>query len=179
MSVTARVSDRNLKLAMTLSCGALAALCVSLGIRFFGHPPGLQVDPLAGLLGTKVPRFEISGLDLGEVSSDSMGGDPYVLYFTSTDCDACDSAYPILKNTNSKIPLLIVGIGSRANLGKVIKAHGITAVVGYDSTRALLRSMGIFGVPSALLVDEAGVIHQAATGPENILRMFSSFDVDK
>ena len=80
---------------------------------------------------------------------------------------------------NSKIPLLIVGIGSRANLEKVIKAHGITAVVGYDSTRASLRSMGIFGVPSALLVDEAGVIHQAATGPENIFRMFSSFDVDQ
>ena len=103
MSVTARVSDRNLKLAMTLTCGALAALCVSLGVRFFGHPPGLQVDPLADLLGTRVPRFEISGLDSGNVSTDSMGGDPYVLYFTSTDCDACDSAYPILKNIKSKI----------------------------------------------------------------------------
>ena len=179
MSVTARESDRNLKLAMTLACGALAALCVSLGVRFFGHPPGLQVDPLANLLGTRVPRFEISGLDSGNVSTDSMGGDPYVLYFTSTDCDACDSAYPILKNTKSKIPLLIVGIGSRANLGKAIDAHGVTAVVGYDSTRATLRSLGIYGVPSAVLVDEAGVIRQAATGPASISRMFSSFNVDK
>lgn len=179
MSVTARVSDRNLKLAMTLTCGALAALCVSLGVRLFGHPPGLQVDPLADLLGTKVPRFEISGLDLGEVSPDSMGGDPYVLYFTSTDCDACDSTYPILKNASSKIPLLIVGIGSRVSLRKVIDAHGITAAVGYDSTRATLRSLEIYGVPSAMLVDEAGVIRQAATGPENISRMFSSFSVAK
>ncbi|MCE2441186.1 MAG: TlpA family protein disulfide reductase [Candidatus Latescibacteria bacterium] len=179
MNPIAKIDDGNLKMVMTVTCGALAALCVSLGVRFFGHPPGLRVDPLGGLLGTEVPHFEISGLDFGEVSPDSMGGDPYILYFTSTDCDACDSAYPILQNADSKIPLLIVGIGSRANLRKVIKAHGITAVVGYDSTRAALRSLGIYGVPSALFVDEAGIFRQAATGPENIFRMFSSFNVDK
>ncbi len=178
MSPLAKVNEGNLKMAMTLTCGILAALCVSLGVRFFGHPPGLRVDPLDGLVGKEVPHFEISGLDFGNVSPDSMRGDTYVLYFTSTDCDACDSVYPILQNADSKIPLLIVGIGSRANLGKVIEAHGITAVVGYDSTRASLRSMGIFGVPSALLVDEAGVILKATTGPGNIFRMFSSFNVD-
>lgn len=179
MSPIGKINEGNLKLAMTLTCGVLVALCVSLGVRSFGHPPGLRVDPLDGLVGREVPHFEISGLDFDNVSPDSMSGDAYVLYFTSTDCDACDSAYPILRNADSKIPLLIVGIGSRANLEKAIKTHGINAVVGYDSTRAALRSMGIFGVPSALLVDQAGIIHQAATGPENILRMFSSFNVDR
>ena len=179
MSPIAKINDGNLKMAMTLTCGALAALCVSLGVRLAGHPPGLRVDPLVGLVGTNVPHFEIGGFDSGEVSPDSMGCDPYVLYFTSTDCDACDSAYPSLRNVSSNIPVLIVGIGSRANLENVINAHGITAIVGYDSTRAALRSLGIYGVPSALLVDEAGIIRQAATGPQNILRMFSWFSIVK
>ena len=179
MDPDAKTNNRHLRLIMTLTCGCLAALCVSLGVRSFGDPPGLRVEPLGGLLGTAVPHFEISGLDFGEVSPALMGGDSYVLYFTSTDCNACDSAYPNLRNAASNIPVLIVGIGSRANLGKEIQAHGITAIVGYDSTRAALRSMDIGVVPSALLIDEAGIIRQAATGPDNISRMFSSFSVPR
>lgn len=178
MDPDAKSNNRYLRLIMTLTCGCLAALCVSLGVRSFGHPPGLRVNALSDLLGTQVPRFEISGLENGKVSPEMIGEVPYILYFAASDCQACESTYPSLRRVASRIPVFIVGIGARATLRKLITANDIPAVVGYDSTRAVSRKFRIRSVPSALFVDDGGIIRQAATGPAAIERMFSSFSAD-
>ena len=52
--------------------------------------------------------------------------------------------------------------------------HDIVATVGFDSSRAVLKTCGISGVPTALLVSEEGIIREAAMGKPNIARMFAS-----
>ena len=116
MSLHTRIGNVNVRMLMCLVCGSIAALCVSVGVRTFGHPPGIRMNPLAGLLGTKVPWFQTSGLKSGKVTFDIMSNRPYLLYFTSSDCEACDVMYPHLGRVSSRLSTLIVGVGSRMEL---------------------------------------------------------------
>lgn len=57
---------------------------------------------------------------------------------------------------------------------KKLKNYEIIATVGFDSSRAVLKTCGISGVPTTLLVNEKGIIHEAAMGKPNIASMFAS-----
>ena len=62
-------------LLMSLGCGLLVALCISVGVRLVsGHPPGIPVNPLAELIGKPMPDFEVASLNGDhQISSDAMG----------------------------------------------------------------------------------------------------------
>ena len=174
--MTALVQDMNKRLMMVMSfgCGILLALCISVGIRLVGSPPGILENPLAYLVGMQVPLFKIDGLAGDSVSPELITDSPYILYFTDSNCRACDATYPSLKKATATLPALIVGLGHREDLASKLKAQDISAPVGYDSTRAVLKTLGISGLPSALLVDKNGIIRQASMGRLSIDRMFSS-----
>ena len=174
--MTVLVQDMNKRLMMVMSfgCGILLALCISVGIRLVGHPPGILENPLAYLIGMQVPVFKIDGLSGNRVSPELMTDSPYILYFTDSNCRACDATYPSLKKATATLPALIVGLGHREDLASKLKVQDISALTGYDSTRAVLKTFGISGLPSALLVDENGIIRQASMGRHSIDRMFSS-----
>ena len=167
------VSGR-LILLMSLSCGLLVALCISVGIRLVaGHPPGIPVNPLAELIGKPVPDFEVVSLNGDRpISSNAMGDSPYILYFTASDCRGCDETYPVLKAASTNLPAFVIGVGHQQTLAKKLKNHEIVATVGFDSSKAVLKTCGIIGVPTALLVNEEGIIRKAAMGKTNIARMF-------
>ena len=170
---TQNVNGR-LILLMSLGCGLLVALCISVGVRLVaGHPPGIFVNPLAELIGKPVPDFEVASLN-GErqISSDAMGDSPYILYFTASDCRGCDATYPVLKAARASLPAFVIGVGHQQTLTNKLKNHGIVATVGFDSSRAVLKTCGISGVPTALLVNEKGIIREAAMGKSNIASMF-------
>ena len=163
-------------LLMSLGCGLLVALCISVGIRLVaGHPPGILVNPLAELIGKPVPDFEVVSLN-GEhqISSDAMGNSPYILYFTASDCRGCDATYPLLKMASASLSAFVIGVGHQQTLAKKLKNHEIVATVGFDSSRAVLKTCGIIGVPTALFVNEEGIVRDAAMGKPNIARMFAS-----
>lgn len=172
---TQNVNGR-LILLMSLGCGLLVALCISLGIRLVvGHAPGIPVNPLAELIGKPVPDFEVASIDGDrQISSDAMGDAPYILYFTASDCRGCDVTYPVLKMASANMPTFIIGVGHQQTLVKKLKNHEIIATVGFDSSRAVLKTCDIIGVPTALLVNEEGIIRKAAMGKPNIANMFAS-----
>ena len=173
-NVQTQNANGRLILMMSLGCGLLVALCLSVGVRLVvGHAPGILVNPLAELIGKPVPNFEVASLDGDrQISSDAMGGSPYILYFTASDCRGCDETYPVLKAAS--LPAFIIGVGHQQTLDKKLKNHEIIATVGFDSSRAVLKTCGISGVPTALLVSEEGIIREAAMGKPNIARMFAS-----
>lgn len=169
-------ANGRLILMMSLGCGLLVSLCISVGIRLVaGHPPGIPVNPLAELIGKPVPDFEVDSL-YGDrlISSNAMGDSPYILYFTSSDCRGCDETYPVLKTVSASLPVYVIGVGHQQTLDRKLKDHNIVATVGFDSSRAVLKTCGIIGVPTALLVNEEGIIHNAAMGKPNIARLFAS-----
>ena len=169
------VSGR-LILLMSLGCGLLVALCISVGVRLVaGHPPGILVNPLAELIGKPVPDFEVASLNGDHrISSNSMGDSPYILYFTASDCRGCDETYPVLKAASTSLPAFVIGVGHQQTLDKKLKNHEIIATVGFDSSRAVLKTCGIIGVPTALFVNEEGIVRDAAMGKPNIAHMFAS-----
>ena len=172
---TQNVNGR-LILLMSLGCGLLVALCISIGVRLMaGHPPGILVNPLAELIGKPVPDFEIDNLNGDHrISSDAIGDSPYILYFTASDCRGCDETYPVLKAALTSLPAFVIGVGHQQTLAKKIKNHEIVATVGFDSSGTVLKTCGIIGVPTALLVNEEGIIRKAAMGKPNIASMFAS-----
>lgn len=161
---------------MSLGCGLLVALCISIGVRLVaGHPPGIPVNPLADLIGKPVPDFEVDSLNGDRlISSNAMGDSPYILYFTASDCRGCDATYPVLKMVSASLPAFVIGVGHQQTLAQKLKNHGIVATVGFDSSRAVLKTCGISGVPTALLINEKGIIREAAMGKSNIASMFAS-----
>ena len=169
-------ANGRLILLMSLGCGFLVALCLSVGVRLVvGQAPGILVNPLAELIGKPVPNFEVASLDGGRlISSDAMGDSPYILYFTASDCRGCDETYPVLKAASTSLPAFVISVGHQQTLAKKLKNHEIVATVGFDSSRAVLKTCGISGVPTALLVSEEGIIREAAMGKPNIARMFAS-----
>ncbi len=169
------VSGR-LILLMSLGCGLLVALCISVGVRLVaGHPPGIPVNPLAELIGKPVPDFEVDNLNGDHrISSDAIGDSPYILYFTASDCRGCDETYPVLKAASASLPAFVIGVGHQQTLAKKLKNHEIVATVGFDSSRTVFKTCGISGVPAALLVNEEGIIRKVAMGKLNIARMFAS-----
>ncbi|MXZ08794.1 MAG: redoxin domain-containing protein [Gemmatimonadetes bacterium] len=168
--------NRRLILLMSFGCGLLVALCISVGVRLVaGHPPGIPVNPLAELIGKPVPDFEVASLNEDrQISSDAIGDSPYILYFTASDCRGCDETYPVLKAASTSLPAFVIGVGHQQTLAKKLKNHEIVATVGFDSSRAVLKTCGIIGVPTALLVNEEGVVREAAMGKPNIAHMFAS-----
>ena len=168
-------ANERLIFLMSLGCGLLVALCISVGVRLVaGHPPGIPVNPLAELIGKPVPDFEVASLNGDRrISPDAMGDSPYILYFTASDCRGCDETYPVLKMVPTNLPAFIVGVGHQQTLADKLKNHDIVATVGFDSSRTVLKTCGIIGVPTALLVNEEGIIHSAAMGKPNIARMFA------
>ncbi len=169
-------TNGRLILMMSLGCGLLVALCISVGVRLVaGHPPGILVNPLAELIGKPVPDFEVDSLNEDRlISSNAMGDSPYILYFTSSDCRGCDATYPVLKMASASMPVFVIGVGHQQTLVKKLKNHEIIATVGFDNSRTVLKTCGIIGVPTALLVNEEGIVREAAMGKPNIARMFAS-----
>ena len=169
-------ANGRLILLMSLGCGLLVALCISVGIRLVvGHAPGIPVNPLAELIGKPVPDFEVASLNEDrQISSDAMGNSPYILYFTASDCRGCDETYPVLKAASTSLPAFVIGVGHQQTLAKKLKNHEIVATVGFDSSRAVLKTCGIIGVPTALLVNNEGIVREAAMGKLDIASMFAS-----
>ena len=172
----AQNANGRLILLMSLGCGLLVALCISVGVRLVaGHAPGIPLNPLADLIGKPVPDFEVASLNGDRrISSDAMGDSPYILYFTASDCRGCDETYPVLKAASTSLPAFVIGVGHQQTLVRKLKNHEIVATVGFDSSRTVLKTCGISGVPTALLVNEKGIIREAAMGKSNIASMFAS-----
>ena len=171
--MTALIQNMDRRLMMiSFGCGILLALCISASIRLVGGLPGILENPLADLVGMQVPIFKLDGLSDKPASPDMMTVSPYILYFTDSDCKACDATYSSSKKVTGILPVFIVGLGQRDVLASKLKAQDISAIVGYDSTRSVLKNFGISGLPSALLVDEDGIIRQASMGRASIDRLF-------
>lgn len=172
----ARMEQNPLIGPLSVVAGVLLALCIGAGVRLEkGHPPGLSPKPFAHLLGKHALPFELPGLDGTIVSLKSgNGARAWLLYFTDSGCGACDAAYPGLKEATGRLPVVVVGTGSREQLTAKLAQHALTATVGYDSLRAVQQLYRVTAFPSALLLDQEGVVRQAATGSQSIEQVLAA-----
>jgi len=88
------------------------------------------------------PRVLTARLDAGVLAGLGLNGGPAVLAFTSPDCAACDAAQrPALQELRSKA-------GDRVQIREV----------DVRSAPALVRTLGIFSVPSTVVLERDRVV---------------------
>jgi peroxiredoxin len=157
--------------------GILLALCIGVGARLEkGHPPGLPPKPFARLLGKPAPSFEVAGLDGVPVSLHSANGARrWLLYFTNSGCGACDAAYPSLQKATQQLPVVVVGIGDRRQLVEKLAQHAIATATAYDSLGTVQQLYQVSAFPSALLIDQEGLVRQAAIGSQSIEQVLAAW----
>ena len=172
-------------LVLSALCGVLMAVCISLMVRLdSGYPPALKAQPFAALLEMPAPGLSLSGLSgetvtLPHPGASGPGERPgsSLIFFTDSACKACDAAYPSVRQAAERLPVFVVGAGSRAALKRKLADHEIAAVAGYDSLLSVARAYGVDRVPSALLVDGGGIVKAGESGTGCVERVLARLRV--
>ncbi len=129
--------------------------------------------------GLSLPGLNGETLTLPHPGAPGPGERPVssLIFFTDTGCRACDATYPSVRQAAEKLPVFIVGAGSRAELKRKLADHEIAAFTGYDSLLSVGRAYGVDRVPSALLVDGGGIIKAGESGAGCIERVLARLRV--
>lgn len=113
---------------------------------------------------------------------------PTVLNFWATWCLPCLEELPIFQNAHEdlddQVDFLLVNNSEAAAVAKAyLDEHGITLAVGLEPTRAeraeleldtttdVLRRYRVFGVPTTVFIDAAGVVRSVQSGPVSVSKL--------
>jgi len=146
---------------------------VSGGAVAGGAPKGLP-------LGEMAPAFTLPTLAGRPVELDELldDGRRLLLFFSDSHCSACEPLLPEIgrrqrdPEANPRVAVLSLG-DVEADLDKV-EAHGLELVLVQEDFE-LARSLGINGMPGALLLDEQGrIASEPAVGGVAVTRLLDS-----
>lgn len=121
-------------------------------------------------IGTKIPEFSLPTIDGGRLSDTSIIGRETLVTFWSTTCPHCKAMEPELRQwaakRNGDAPGLVIlstgEIDEHVNLD-------IEARIALDEGNKVGEKLGMFGTPSAVLIDENGrFASEIAIGASNI-----------
>ena len=141
------------------------------------HIPASGV-PARIRIGDVVP--EISVLDISGRSitrNDFMGG-PTLAVFLSTTCSYCQTVIDQIreweKTATNGTRVIVFSEGEK----EALESFDIRSPLIKDDGYATARKLGLFGVPSAVLIDERGVIvSQTAVGGPAIWSLIGKYDL--
>jgi peroxiredoxin len=142
-------------------------------------PPAAAAEP-APQLGEPMPAFELPDLDgrkvaLGDLLEDERG---LLLFFTDAGCSACDPLLPEIGRRQldpeaDPRPVVISHGNADAARAKAAE-HGFDLVLrqeGFD----LARSIGVTGMPGAIVIDREGrIAGEPALGTEQVSALLAA-----
>jgi peroxiredoxin len=112
------------------------------------------------LQGEEAPAFEAQGLRGEAISNSTFTGSSFVLLFVSAGCQSCASVLEDLEPLKRKAggPVVIVCSGTAELCATLAERHELDAPVVIDRDGSLTARFAVASVPTAVLVDETGVI---------------------
>jgi peroxiredoxin len=121
-------------------------------------------------LGRMAPEFELPALDGGITSLEDLlvPGQGLILFFSDPGCTACDPLLPEVAHLQADPEAdprpVALSPGDREAVRRKAKEHGLDPVLVLEDFE-LPRSLGIGGVPGAIMLDHNGrVASEAAVG---------------
>lgn len=121
-------------------------------------------------IGQVVPEFAVEDVAGRPVSNKDLEGQTTLVTFSSPTCGHCVKLMEQIRDWESRRtphdPNLIVFTDGDADEGK---KYGLRSSVIVDKSFTTASKLGMRGVPSAVLINEKGIIvTEAAIGPDNI-----------
>jgi hypothetical protein len=131
-------------------------------------------------LGTPMPDFSLPNLSGGTVNlTDLLDGErDLLLFFTDPGCHACSPLLPEIgrrqRDPGGAPRTVVLSIGEAEAIRAKATEHGLGPVLLHEDFE-LPKSVGITGVPGALLVDRGGLVAGApAVGAEAVSRLLAA-----
>lgn len=121
-------------------------------------------------IGEEIPHFHAKDINGGAIDSHSLSGKKVLLTFWSESCQYCGPmmdemrAWESTKNGSSP-EMVVFADGARENFRNL----GLRSPVVHDENNAIGNTIGQYGTPSAIMIDESGrYITETAVGAEDI-----------
>ena len=141
-------------------------------IAFALAAPGLTAQPVRP--GVAAPEIDLPMLTGGRVQLSKLRGHPVVVSFWTTWCPSCRTEFPELvrlQETHAGTGLRILGVNGRdqerstKNVKEFLDAAGASFPVGLDQRGKARQKYRLFGLPTMVFVDSAGIIQRIHSGP--------------
>lgn len=114
-------------------------------------------------VGHPVPEFSMSDLDGNVITNEYFSSKPTIAFFVTTTCAYCAEVIDQIRNwevtpESRDFKAIVFSDGDP----ELHRSYGLKTPLILDTDYKLSVNMGMFGAPSALLVDENGIVSSEA-----------------
>lgn len=149
----------------------------------FGRDPHEIASPL---IGQPAPTWDRPTIDGGELATDELAGQPYVVNFWASWCiPACVDEHPVLADAHGAVGVTIVGIlyqDEASNAESFLARYGDAGYAHVaDADGRLAVDFGVTGPPETFFVDAEGIVRAKQFGPltaESMARHLAAIGVE-
>ena len=141
--------------------------------RISAETQGLQLGQRApdftGMNGDQEVR--LTDLDGREIRLADFAGKPVWVVFWATWCPPCQQETPDIRavyEANRDAGLIVVAVDIQEDVDTVrryVETYGLGYRVGLDTSAAIMKTYGVFGLPTHYFIDRRGVIRDRYFGP--------------
>jgi thiol-disulfide isomerase/thioredoxin len=130
---------------------------------------GRGMSPNELKIGEEIPEFELPEVKGDTVSDNALRGKKTLVLFWGLDCPHCQRMLPELKewedSANGEAQIVIFSSGDEEQY----RAMNLKSPILMDEGNKVGNKLGMFGTPSAVMIDESGkIVSETAVGAEQI-----------
>ena len=143
-------------------------------VPFASAVAGLQPGaPAPELVGSDHGRtVQLTDLEGRPISLAALRGRPVWINFFATWCPPCQSETPTIEQVYEEHRaegLAVIGVSvQESSVGDVAayaKTYGLQYTIGFDATSAIYHAYHVYGLPTQVFIDRAGIVRQVWNGP--------------